>query len=279
MKHMIKNDRPGQSTLGLPAFFLIALILLLAVPAIAYEDNGAFVLGGRSDSGQNGKGDSNQYGSDDSNQYGPGDSNQNGGDSGQNGSGDSNQYGPGDSGQNGSGDSNQYGPGDPNQNGPGGPGPNQEVEGCKLHGSWFGYEPTIGDAYWMSTASGQSASAGTLVLEVPGFDITLTAGDPPTATFPDALKITDLRGTWERIDGNTFAFTVLGIVVDESGVTQYIAKLTGTDTLSDECNTMFIENTKLQIYLPQADPFADAPLIGPMPYPDHYGFRMKVDLP
>lgn len=264
MKHMIKNDRPGQSTLGLPVFFLIALILLLAVPAIAYEDNGAFVLGGRSDSGQNGAGDSGQNG--------PGDSNQNG-------TGDSNQYGPGDAGQNGYGDSNQYGPGDSNQNGPGGPGPNQEVEGCKLHGSWIGYDTTFGDAWWMSTASGQSATAGTLVLEVPGFDLTLPAGDPPTATFPNALKITDLRGTWERIDGNSFAYTVLGIVVDENGATQYISKLTGTDTLSDECNTLFIANTKLQIYLPQADPFADTPLIGPMPIPDHYGFRMKVDLP
>jgi hypothetical protein len=116
-------------------------------------------------------------------------------------------------------------------------------------------------------------------MEAPEFGVTILAGDPPTAIFPDAVKITDFRGTWERIDGNTFAYTVLGIAVDENGATQYIAKLTGTETLSDECNTMFVANTKIQIYLPQADPFADAPLIGPIPVPDHYAFRMKVDLP
>ncbi len=148
-----------------------------------------------------------------------------------------------------------------------------------MHGSWIGYSTATGDAWWLSTASGQSAAAGTVVLEVPGFDVTLPAGNPSTATFPNAIKGTDLRGTWERIDGNTFTYTVLGMTVSESGATQYISKLSGTETLMDECNTMFLENTELQIYLPQADPFVDTPLIGPIAFPDHYGFRMKVDLP
>jgi len=151
--------------------------------------------------------------------------------------------------------------------------------GCQLYGSWLGYSAATGDAWWMSTVSGQNAAGGTVVLEVPGFDITLPTGDSPVQTFPDAVKSTDLRGTWKRIDSNSFAYTVLGIVVDENGVTQYISKLTGTETLLDECNTMFLENTALQIYLPQADPFTDEAFIGPIPFPDHYGFRMKVDLP
>jgi hypothetical protein len=42
---------------------------------------------------------------------------------------------------------------------------------------------------------------------------------------------------------------------------------------------MFLENTALQIFLPMMDPFTDAPIIGPIPFPDHFGYRMKVDLP
>jgi len=163
--------------------------------------------------------------------------------------------------------------------GPGNFGRHGPHNGCKLYGSWLGYSASTGDAWWMSTVSGQNASAGTVVLEVPGFDITLPVGEPPEPTFPGAIESTDLRGTWKRIDGNTFAYTVLGIVVDENGTTQYISKLTGTETLIDGCNTMFLENTALQIFLPQADPFEDTALIGPIPFPDHYGFRMKVDLP
>ena len=152
-------------------------------------------------------------------------------------------------------------------------------EGCKLLGSWLGYSTSTGDAWWMSTASGQNAAGGTLVLEVPGFDVTLPAGSPPVPTFPNAIAGTDLRGTWVRTGSNSFAYTVLGIAVDEYGATQYISKLTGTETLIDECNTMFLENTALQIFLPMMDPFTDSPIIGPIPFPDHYGYRMKVDLP
>lgn len=152
-------------------------------------------------------------------------------------------------------------------------------EGCKLLGSWVGYQNETGYAWWMSTASGQNASAGTLVLEVPGFDVTFPVGEPPVATFPDAVKVTDLRGTWVRTDGNSFAYTALSIVVDANGVPQYISKLSGTETLMDECNTMFLENTALELFLPSMDPFEDDPIIGPVPFPDHYGYRMKVDLP
>lgn len=152
-------------------------------------------------------------------------------------------------------------------------------DGCKLLGSWLGYSTATGDAWWMSTISGQNASAGTVVLEVPGFDVTFPVGDPPIQIFPNAVKMTDLKGTWERTGGNTFAYTVLGIVVDENGVTQYIAKLSGTETVFEGCDTMFLEHTTLQLFLPAANPFADDPLIGPVPFPDHYGYRMKVDLP
>jgi hypothetical protein len=98
-------------------------------------------------------------------------------------------------------------------------------------------------------------------------------------TFPDAVQSSKLRGVWERTGPNSYAYTLVGFTLDANGGTQYISKLTGTETLSEDCNTMLLQNTYLQIYLPDADPFSDTPIIGPLYFPDHNGYRMKIDLP
>jgi hypothetical protein len=162
-----------------------------------------------------------------------------------------------------------------NANGPGGP--EEPKDGCKLLGSWYGYDTDTLNVWWLSTASGQSSSQGTVILEVPGFDATLPVDDIPT--FPDVVGMTALRGVWKRTSGNTFEYTVLGIAVDAAGQSHYVGKLTGTETLSEDCGTMFLQETYLQIYLPNMDPFSDNAIAGPIPFPDHYGYRMEVDLP
>jgi len=159
--------------------------------------------------------------------------------------------------------------------GPGGPqGPK---DGCKLIGSWYGMSSQYLTIYWLSTMSGQSSAQGGVALEVPGFDVTLTMGD--VTAFPDAVDMTTIRGVWERTSGNTFEYTGLSIASDADGIPQYIGKLTGTETLSEDCNTMFLEQTYLQVFAPDADPFEDDPLFAPVPFPDHYGYRMETDLP
>lgn len=163
-------------------------------------------------------------------------------------------------------------------NGEGGPGgPAEPKDGCKPLGSWFGYQPATLEIWWLSTVTGQSASHGAIALEVPGFDPTLPVEGIPT--FPDVVKFSTTRAVWNRTSGNTFEYTGLGIAVDALGQPHYIAKLTGAQTLSDECDTMFVHETFMQIYPPSANPFEDDPVIGPIPFPDHYGYRMEVDLP
>lgn len=143
-------------------------------------------------------------------------------------------------------------------------------EGCKLNGSWIGYSGT--GAWWMASPTGQNARHGINVLDVPGFDFTMGGAFP-------VVNSSQLRGVWERTGGNTFAYTVIGFAVDSNGDAQYISKLSGTETIMEGCDVMFLEHTTLQIYAPDADPFSDDPILDPMYFPDHYGFRMHVDLP
>lgn len=143
-------------------------------------------------------------------------------------------------------------------------------QGCKLNGSWIGFNET--GAWWMASPTGQNASHGITVLDVPGFDFTLEGAFP-------VENSSQLRGVWERTGGNTFAYTVIGFAVDSNGEALYISKLTGTETILQGCDVMFLEHTTLQIYAPDADPFSDDPILEPKYFPDHYGFRMHVDLP
>lgn len=143
-------------------------------------------------------------------------------------------------------------------------------KGCKLNGSWIGYSDS--GAWWMASPTGQNAKHGINVLDVPGFDFTLGGAFP-------VVNSSHLRGVWERTGGNTFAYTVIGFAVDSNGDALYISKLTGTETILEGCDVMFLEHTTLQIYAPDADPFSDDPMLEPMYFPDHYGFRMQVDLP
>lgn len=140
--------------------------------------------------------------------------------------------------------------------------------GCRFQGSWIGYNDA--GARWVSTAAGQSASSGTYALETPGLDVTFGQAFP-------AANASAFRGSWERIDGNTFGATLLAIAVDASGAPVYIAKLSGIDTLSKDCNTMSIVAT-VELFLGNEDPFQDVPFLV-MPLPTHGGTRLSVDPP
>jgi hypothetical protein len=140
--------------------------------------------------------------------------------------------------------------------------------GCRFQGSWIGYDAA--GASWLSTAAGQSASSGTYALETPGFDVTFGQ------SFPAAYAST-FRGSWERLDGNTFGATLLAIAVDASGAPVYIAKLSGIDTLSKDCNSMSIVAT-VELFWGNEDPFEDVPFLV-MELPPHGATRLSVDPP
>jgi len=140
---------------------------------------------------------------------------------------------------------------------------------CKLTGAWVGY--IGGYATWVATADGVSNSAGTITIDYPALDPALFG------IYPAGVKVGILRGVWERTGGRSFAYTTLAVAVDATGQPVWLGKLAGTETLGPDCNVEMITAT-FYAYAPDADPFVDDPLYT-FPQPDHYGYRMKVDVP
>jgi len=125
---------------------------------------------------------------------------------------------------------------------------------CSFNGSWLGYAPhTAGELVWMSDVSGASLASGTLVVDDP------SARPPQTGPFEGAVRMTSLRGAWERIDGRTYAYTVIGMGVDADGNAVWINKKSGYATLSADCRSMTVVGVQ-QAYLPAQDPYTGIPV-------------------
>jgi hypothetical protein len=139
---------------------------------------------------------------------------------------------------------------------------------CKAGGSWFGYDEQ-GSIWWTSTVDGQSASHGTLNLEVPG----------SVNFFDGAFAISELKGQWEKTGGNTYDWTVVGIPFDEYAASLLIVKLSGSNILDEDCDMMMVTNLVMEVFPPVADIYADDPAAVDTSFPDHPGYRVKVDLP
>lgn len=147
---------------------------------------------------------------------------------------------------------------------------NEQGSGCKPLGSWLGYDE-FGSAWWMTTTDGQSASHGTVNLEVPG----------ATVFFPGSAGVTEMRGVWEKLGGNQVAWTVVGFAFDANQVTLGLARVSGKSNFSPDCNTEHLSDVLLEAFAPDANLDVDVPL-WTMPLPDHSGFRVTLvtyDLP
>ena len=136
---------------------------------------------------------------------------------------------------------------------------------CNLLGSWVGYDAN-GAVWWTSTVDGQNASQGTANLETPG----------AVVFFPGATAVTELKGVWKRTGGNTYDWTYLGFAYDASGTTLTLGKLIGKDTISKDCNTVYVTDVVMEVFMPTANVNTDAP-IATVPFPDHEGHRIQID--
>lgn len=142
-------------------------------------------------------------------------------------------------------------------------------KGCNMQGSWMGFGGVAGQ--WTSSIHGKSASSGTLGIQAPEFDPTLDNN------FPDVVTITTLRGVWERLTGNTFAYTVVGFGLDADGEVVWIGKNSGYEVLTEDCNLMTVNST-LEVFMPGDDPFSDPPYFA-VSLGEIYANRMRVDPP
>ena len=144
-------------------------------------------------------------------------------------------------------------------------------KGCKLQGTWFGVDSFENKMLtgWMVTVTGKSANHGTNNLEFPVFDPTLDNN------FPTAVRISSMRGAWHRIRGNRFRYSFMGYALDEFSMPVWVARVSGTTTLTHRCMFETITAT-MDVYLPGMSPFDGEPLFS-MPLDDHYGYRFKVN--
>jgi len=151
-------------------------------------------------------------------------------------------------------------------------------KGCSNMGTWFGVlDPLYGDMTltgWTTTVTGQSANKGVNVIEWPDFDPSLGLTFPP---FSDAHHINNMRGVWERTGGNTFVYSFTGFAYDESNVRVYLAKISGTVTLFDDCQLEEI-TAYMEAFAPGDNPFLAEPFFE-LPLPTHWGQRAPLALP
>ncbi len=138
---------------------------------------------------------------------------------------------------------------------------------CKLLGSWIGYDAG-GAAWWTTTADGQNAAKGTLNLEAPGSVLFL----------PGAAAVTEMRGSWVKTGWNTYDWTVVGFSYDAYATTVGLARLSGKDTMSEDCDTVLVSNVVLEYFYPDADLNNDEPY-ATANFPDHAGYRIQLYRP
>lgn len=143
---------------------------------------------------------------------------------------------------------------------------------CSYIGSWFGYNEN--GLSWTSQANGANESRGNAMLEFPGFPLDVFG------LFPDAVdRARNSKGSWVRTGARSFETTGLGFAWDVNRVTQYIVKVANRVVFEDDCDVMHVESTWVSIFYPHDDPYEDEPVVGPLTFPGHYGYRVRVDLP
>ncbi|WP_242342718.1 hypothetical protein [Anaeromyxobacter terrae] len=137
--------------------------------------------------------------------------------------------------------------------------------GCSPLGSWSTQKPgeKIADLPWIGTTTGQSNSSGTVVTDIPMW--------PKDEVITWVAKVT-MRGAWKRTGGNTFTFVQEGWVPGPDGTPILFARNVGSETLSEDCNTVTVVST-MQIFDAVTGAFiAEAPIEPPM-----VGYRIVVE--
>ena len=151
---------------------------------------------------------------------------------------------------------------------------------CSNIGTWFGVvglgNTTLTN--WSGTTTGKTDKTGSVSIDFPTFDPSFSnipelAGVEP---FASADYVGALRGNWKRIGKNQFEYTFMGFAFDESGDPVYIAKISGSFDLVENCQYQYI-TAVMEVFLPSMSPFDMEP-IAVLPLGEFYAYRAKVDL-
>lgn len=122
---------------------------------------------------------------------------------------------------------------------------------CSLQGAWLS-EVDIGARFFVSYASGASATSGPLAVE-------WIAGDPSLfGAFPAAVSLTQGVGTWQRVTGHSYRYTWISYGLDADGQPLYAWKGSGTGVIQG-CN-MIVFDYVAEIFPMPLDPLLDDPV-------------------
>lgn len=126
-------------------------------------------------------------------------------------------------------------------------------QSCDIQGSWIGeIEQAFGGGKFLSSYQGRTRLTGTTQLQFT---------DLPPDPF-GAVAITESKGGWQRTGRRTFEYKIVTVGLDEAGGSVYMVVNSGTKTLSEDCNEMFVE-AYIQYFTPDGEPLTEC--IGPLP--------------
>jgi hypothetical protein len=129
---------------------------------------------------------------------------------------------------------------------------------CVGRGAWYGGEVgpdgSLRITYTVSYIE-ETTDRGSLILYFPQFD--------PAPFVPGAVKASLPRGFWTRVSPTEAYWAALVVAVDATGATVGVLKLSGPVTPGKDCNE-FIVVSNMEGFAPDADPFKDPPLWGPV---------------
>ena len=151
---------------------------------------------------------------------------------------------------------------------------------CSNIGTWFGVVG-IGNttlAGWSGTTTGKTDKMGSVSIDFPTFDPSFV--DVPEVPYVEPFVSADyigaVRGNWKRIGKNEFEYSFMGLAFDEFGDPVYVAKISGTFEIVENCQYQYITSV-MEVFLPSMSPFDMEP-IAVIPLGEFYAYRAKVDV-
>jgi hypothetical protein len=127
---------------------------------------------------------------------------------------------------------------------------------CGRVGTWFG-QGDSGITWIAGDNPGTSATVGQVALEWVLMDPTLGG------FFPDAVRVTNARGVWEKVNQNKYKYTWVAYAFDGAGQPVFVARASGDATMAG-CDTVNITYA-LALFSPGQKIWSDTPEYGTFP--------------
>lgn len=123
---------------------------------------------------------------------------------------------------------------------------------CGKLGTFHGEAADMGITWMVVNTPGQNAIHGQFTVE--WIEI-----DPTLGGFPDAVRITDASGVWEKTGWNVYKYTWIAYGLDQNGFLVYSARASGTAKMTD-CNHVDL-NYVLELWPAGFDIYTNPPIV------------------